>query len=102
MGEVMTGAVIDISGWKWLSHNGGLMDRNDPGRSEALARAHEMRAMRGEGLPDELIAKLFCYEVESVGKIIAWHERLYSQMPVYDGDTAAWREFKGRYLRGRL
>lgn len=78
------------------------MDKKDRGETEALARAHEMRAMRAEGLSNELIATLFCYEIESVEKIIAWHEQLYPQMPQYDGDTAAWREFRGRYLRGRL
>jgi hypothetical protein len=58
--------------------------------------------MRADGLSDELIAALFRYEIESVAKIITWHERLYPQMPPYQGDTAAWREFRGRYLRGRL
>lgn len=78
------------------------MDKSDPGKDEALARAHEMRAMRHQGLSDELIGALFLYQADSVQKIIAWHQRLYPEMPVYEGDTAAWREFEGRYLRGRL
>jgi hypothetical protein len=78
------------------------MDRNDFGKTEALARAHEMRAMRAEGLSDQLIAAFFTYQPQDIATIIRWHERQFSQMPPYEGDCSAWREFRGRYLRGRL
>lgn len=74
----------------------------DPGRCEAEARAHEMRAMRADGLSIDLVAAFFTYTPESVQKIIEWHTRLHPTMPPYEGDCAAWREFAGRYLRGRL
>jgi hypothetical protein len=79
----------------------GSMDY-EPGRVEALARAHEMRAMRADGLSLDLIAALFKYQPHDVATIIRWHERLHPEMPAYEGDCAGWREFKGRYLRGRL
>lgn len=78
------------------------MHKNDPGRDEAMARAHEMRAMRAEGLSVDLIAAFFTYAPQNVEAILRWHESLFPVMPPYEGDCAAWREFRARYLRGRL
>jgi hypothetical protein len=61
-----------------------------------------MRAMRADGLSNELIAAFFRYQPHHIDAIVRWHEGLFPVMPEYRGDCAAWREFRGRYLRGRL
>ena len=55
-----------------------------PGKNEALVRAHLMRALRDDGASIATIAAYFDYQVWSVEKIIAWHEKLYPVMPEVD------------------
>lgn len=57
------------------------MEEPIPGRNEALCRAHEMRAMREEGMALELIAAYFDYHATSVQKMVDWHTGLYPVMP---------------------
>ena len=78
------------------------MDIN-PGKAEALARAHEMRLMRDQGVPVGSIAALFEYSPFSVELILKWHEGLYPTGTEYKGECPAWDQFKTDYLaNGRL
>jgi hypothetical protein len=74
---------------------------NNPGKAEALARAHEMRAMHeNDDVPVESIAALFRYTVWTVKTMLAWHRRLYPKMPPYIVNTDAGRAFALEYLQG--
>ena len=78
------------------------MDIN-PGKAEALARAHEMRLMRDQGVPVGSIADLFGYHPTSIETMLAWHERLYPEGTEYLADTTSVDAFiKEYFLGGRL
>ena len=66
------------------------------GRQTSLARAHEMRTLRDEGIELRTIAKFFKYSVSSVETLIRWHEQLYPEIEPFDGDTELWQEFLAR------